>query len=156
MTTAKTYVVQRRLPDGKTRRLTVGAVGEFAKVEDARRKAGTLLAGLRDGKDPKAERKKEAARDRTLQAWVDLYLTSRKSLSPRSIEEYQRSVQRHLEPWVDRPLREITPDMVEDRHAAIGKASGPPRPTAPCGPCAPSGTSPWIATARCRQTRFAG
>jgi len=124
-TTAKSYIVQRRLPDGKTRRLTVGGVGEFAKVEDARRKAGALLAGLREGKDPKAERKRAAARDRTLLAWVELYLASRKSLSPRSIEEYRRSVSRHLEAWLDRPLREIMPDMVEEKHAAIGKSAGP-------------------------------
>ena len=57
VTTAKTYIVQRRMPDGKTRRLTVGAVGEFDRVEDARRKAGELLRGLREGKDPKAERR---------------------------------------------------------------------------------------------------
>lgn len=124
-TTAKSYIAQRRLPDGRSRRVTVGAVGEFEKVEDARRKAGSLLAGLREGKDPKAERRKAAARDRTLRAWVDLYLASRKSLSPRSIEEYKRSVARHLDAWLDRPLREITPDMVEERHAAIGKGAGP-------------------------------
>jgi integrase len=124
-TTAKSYIAQRRLPDGRSRRVTVGAVGEFASVEDARRKAGALLAGLREGRDPKAERRKAAARDRTLGAWVDLYLSSRKSLAPRSVEEYQRSVARHLEAWLDRPLREVTPDMVEERHAAIGKAAGP-------------------------------
>src|SRR6516165_10545681 len=63
-TTAKTYIVQRRLPDGRTRRLTVGAVGEFEKPEDARKKAGELLQLLRAGKDPKTERKSAAARDR--------------------------------------------------------------------------------------------
>ncbi|HYU12156.1 MAG TPA: Arm DNA-binding domain-containing protein, partial [Stellaceae bacterium] len=124
-TTAKSYIAQRRLPDGRSRRVTVGATGEFASVEDARRKAGALLAGLREGRDPKAERRKAAARDRTLGASVKLYVTSRKSLSPRSIEEYQRSVSRHLEAWLDRPLREVTPDMVEERHAAIGEAAGP-------------------------------
>ena len=124
-TEAKTFIAQRRLPDGKSRRLTIGGVGEFRTVEDARRKAGALLAGLREGKDPKAERKRAATRDRTLRAWVDLYLASRKSLSPRSIEEYRRSVSRHLEAWLHRPMREVTPDMVEDKHAAIGKAAGP-------------------------------
>lgn len=124
-TSARSYVAQRRMPDGRTRRITVGAVGEFERVEDARRKAGGLLVGLREGRDPKAERRKAAARDRTLGAWVDLYLASRKSLSPRSIEEYRRSVARHLEAWLDRPLREITPDSVEEKHAAVGKGAGP-------------------------------
>jgi hypothetical protein len=66
VTTAKTFIAQRRLPDGRTRRVTVGAAAEFARVEDARRKAGTLLLGLREGKDPAVERWRLAARDRTL------------------------------------------------------------------------------------------
>jgi len=125
VTTAKTYIVQRRMPDGKTRRLTVGAVGEFDRVEDARRKAGELLRGLREGKDPKAERRRAAARDRTLRAWFEHFLTFNKDLRPRSIEEYRRSVNRHLDPWLDRPLREITREMVEERHSAIGSSAGP-------------------------------
>jgi len=124
-TGAKTYIAQKRMPDGKTRRVTVGAVGEFARVEDARRKAGSILAGLREGRDPKAERKRAAARDRDLRQWLDLYLTARKDLRERSVAEYRRGVTLHLESWLNRPMREITPDMVEERHAAIGKAAGP-------------------------------
>jgi len=123
-TTAKTYIAQRRMPDGKTRRLTVGAIGEFAQVEDARRKAGGLLAGLREGTDPKAERRKAAARNGTLRTWFEHYLGFNKELRPRSIEEYRRSVERHLEAWLDRPLREITREMVEERHAAMGTTTG--------------------------------
>jgi len=51
-------------------------------------------------------------------------LRTRPGLRPRSVEEYRRSA-KHLEAWLDRPLREITADMVEERHAAIGKAAGP-------------------------------
>jgi integrase len=123
-TTAKTFIVQRRMSDGKTRRLTVGAVGEFARVEDARGKAGALLAGLREGRDPKAERRKAAERNRTLRGWLDLYLNFNKALRPRSIEEYRRSVVRHLDPWLDRPLREVTREMVEEKHTAIGAHIG--------------------------------
>lgn len=125
VTTAKTYVAQKRMPDGRTRRVTVGAVGEFPKVEDARRKAAGILAGLREGKDPKAERRKAAARDRTLGVWLDLYLGSNKGLRPRTVEEYRDSARRYLEAWLDRPLPEIRPEMVEERHAAIGRERGP-------------------------------
>lgn len=124
-TTAKTYIAQRRMPDGKTRRLTVGAVAEFEKAEDARRKAGKLLGELREGRDPKAEKRKAAARTRTLRQSLDLYLAARKDLRPRSIEEYRRAIERHLGDWLDRPLRELTPDMIEDLHGAIGKSAGP-------------------------------
>jgi integrase len=124
-TTAKTYVVQRRLPNGRNRRVTVGAVGEFKMVEDARKKAGELLQQLRAGKDPKTETKSAAARDRTLRAALELYLKTNKELRQRSIEEYRRSTARHLEPWLDRPLRELTREMVEKRYAEIGRAAGP-------------------------------
>jgi len=122
-TTTKSYIAQRRLPDGRTRRVTVGAVGEFGKVEDARRKAGGMLLGLRDGIDPKAERRR--AQISTLRGTLEAYLRSRKDLRDRSVENYRHAVERHFESWLDRPLREITPDMVEDKHAEIGEAVGP-------------------------------
>ena len=122
-TSAKTYIAQRRLPDGRTRRVTVGAVGEFEKVEDARRKAGAALLELRAGKDPKAERRRVAAG--TLRGTLNAYLKARKDLRERSVENYRHAVERHLAAWLDRPLREITPDMVEDKHAALGEAAGP-------------------------------
>jgi Arm DNA-binding domain len=126
-TAAKSYIVQRRMPDGRSRRLTVGAVGEFAKVEIAREKAGSLLAGLREGRDPKSERRAAAARDRTLRHWLDAYLASKetkKALRPRSIEEYRRAEKR-LDAWMEQSLRLITPDMVEEMHAKIGRETGP-------------------------------
>src|SRR5271165_1614404 len=106
-TSAKTFVVQRRLPDGRTRRLTVGAVGEFAKVKDARAKASELLLGLREGKDPKTERRKATERNRTLRVVLESYLRPNKQLRPRTREEYRRSVTRHLTAWLDRPMREL-------------------------------------------------
>jgi integrase len=123
-TTAKSYIAQKRMPDGRTRRVTVGAIGEFETVEDARTKAGRLLSGLREGRDPKAERRKAAARDRTLGQWLDVYLDTRKDLRKRSAEEYRR-IKGHLAAWFDRALREITPEMVETTHAELGESAGP-------------------------------
>ena len=124
-TTAKTYIVQRRLPEGRTRRLTVGAVGEFGEVKDAREKAGGLLLGLREGKDPKAERRKATEHNRTLRAGLESYLKTNKQLRPRTREEYRRSLTRHLAVWLDRPLRELTRDQVSERYDAICEAAGP-------------------------------
>src|SRR4051794_32749577 len=59
-TNAKTYIAQRKLPDGRTRRVTVGALGEL-ELDRARRLAGDLLLDLRNGKDPKAQRRSAAA-----------------------------------------------------------------------------------------------
>jgi integrase len=122
-TAAKTYIAQRRLPDGRTRRVTIGAVGEFTKVEDARRAAGARLLELREGRDPKAERRRTGAG--TLRGTLELYLKANKDLRERSRENYRDVIERHLTDWLDRPLREIDPDMIEAKHAAIGEKGGP-------------------------------
>lgn len=124
-TNTKTFIVQRRLPDGRTRRLTVGAVGEFVELKDARDKAGERLLDLREGKDPKTERRKAVERDRTLRAALELYLKSNKQLRPRTREEYRRSATRHLADWLELPLRERTRDQVAEKYDAICEAAGP-------------------------------
>src|SRR3954469_23718336 len=51
-TNAKTYVVQRDLPDGRTRRVTLAAANVIA-LDEARRRAQAALAELYRGVDPK-------------------------------------------------------------------------------------------------------
>src|SRR5262245_35871744 len=76
-TTAKSYIVQRRLgAGGPLRRVTLDQIGEYQRVEDARLQAGQVLNGLRNGIDPKAERRKAAERDKTLGYWLDAYLAA--------------------------------------------------------------------------------
>ncbi|TIN50214.1 MAG: DUF4102 domain-containing protein, partial [Mesorhizobium sp.] len=53
VTSTKTFIAQRTLPDGKTRRVTVAAVNEMA-LSKAREEAADMLVDLRKGKDPKA------------------------------------------------------------------------------------------------------
>jgi integrase len=110
---AKTYIVQRDLPNGRTRRVTVGGVNELT-LEKARRRAADMLDDLRRGIDPKRK-----IVDATLRSTLDTYLAARKDLRPASIRSYRLGVERYLSPWLDRPLREITGDMVEERHRAI-------------------------------------
>jgi integrase len=43
----------------------------------------------------------------------------RKTLREKSIKDYRASIERYLAPWLDRPLREITPEMVEARHRSL-------------------------------------
>src|SRR4051812_15299022 len=61
---------------------------------------------------------------KTLRQWLNLYLTIRKDLRARTVETYTHSADRHLAAWINRPLRSITADMVEQRYAEIGEASG--------------------------------
>lgn len=118
---SKTFIVQRDLPNGKTRRLTVGAVNALT-LDQARRRAADLLDDLRRGIDPKTK-----TIDSTLRATLESYLAARKDLRPASIYVYRR-IEHNLKPWLDLPMRQISDAMVEQRHrsivAEVGTATG--------------------------------
>jgi integrase len=113
---AKSYVVQRPLPGGNTRRVTIARTNVI-KLEDATKSAKELLADFYRGIDPKAGRRGGA----TLRSALADYLEARSDLRPRSAQSYRESVERHLSPWLDLPLRDITRAMVEARLRQIAK-----------------------------------
>jgi integrase len=118
----KSFVVQRDLPGGKTRRVTIGATNVLS-LDAARERAKEILSDLYAGRDPKA-----TTRDRvTLRAALEAYLKGNSRLRPTSVRDYRQSVERHLTGWLDRPLRDISATMVIERHGAIAgsiKAEG--------------------------------
>jgi integrase len=115
-TKSKTFIVQRDLPGGLTRRVTIAATTVLA-IDKARERARAVLADLYKGIDPKAARRGAA----TLRQVLADYLEARKSLREGSRLQYADYVERYLTAWLDRPVREITADMVEARHRAIAK-----------------------------------
>jgi integrase len=111
-TTAKSFIVQRDLPGGKSRRVTIANVNEL-KFADAKDRARKLLVDMRGGKDPKAK-----ARTGTLRETLDLYLAAER-LSQRSKHHYNSLVRIQLAPLKNRPLGSITPDEVDQLHRNI-------------------------------------
>jgi integrase len=111
---ARTYIVQRDLPNGRTRRVTVGAVNEIELVT-ARARAADMLDSLRRGVDPKQQQKGNI----TLAAALAAYLLARKTLRPASVRAYTIMVEKYLTAWRELPLASITPSMVEERHRSI-------------------------------------
>lgn len=116
-TNTKTFIVQRTLPDGRNRRVTVGAVNDALPLEKARSRAEDMLDNLRRGIDPKKK-----IDNPTLRTTLEAYLTARRDLRPASVALYRQVTEKTLSSWLDRPLREIDGDMVEDRHRAIAAA----------------------------------
>jgi len=117
-THAKTYVVQRDLPNGRTRRATIAGANEIS-LDKARTEAAELVAAMRKGIDPKAARQKAL----TLAGALDAYREARAHLlRPRTELHYRATVERHLKDWLDLPLAEITRDMAEKRHREIAEA----------------------------------
>jgi integrase len=113
-TNSRTYVVQRDLPGGKTRRVTIAATNVL-ELDAARRRAEQALADLYKGVDPRAARREGT----TLRDLLDEYIAARKDLRAKSVRDYRLSVERYLGSWLNLPLREITREMVETRHRAI-------------------------------------
>jgi integrase len=111
-TNKKTFVVQRDVA-GRTRRVTIGP--SAMPLGEARKRAVEVLAGLYQGIDPKARAKSNL----TLADALAGYLEDRKSLRAASRRNYRSYIERYLTPWLDRPLRDITPEMVAARHRMI-------------------------------------
>ena len=87
-------------------------------MEAAREKARAQLGQMREGIDPKAQRAKQKADAATLADALEDFLAGNRTLREKSRADYRMSVGRYLTPWLDRPLRSITREMVEERHAA--------------------------------------
>jgi hypothetical protein len=111
---AKTYIVQRALPSGIRRRVTI-APCNVLKLADATEKAKLVLADFYQGRDPKAGRSEKM----TLHQALETYLAASKTLAAETRRNYRLNVERYLKPWLAVPLKTITPEMVEARHRKI-------------------------------------
>lgn len=118
---AKSFIAEKRI-HGKVKRMTIGRYGNLT-VEQARKEAMQLLGQVATGKDPIAEKKAQQAKSTTLHEAFDDYLATRKDLRPSTIHDYRRNINGPLADWKDKPLAEITKDMVEARHRQLGQKS---------------------------------
>jgi integrase len=121
VTPAMSYVVQKKLIGGASRRITIGATNVLP-LAHARTRALEILREFSTGKDPRAERKRAIRRDLTLAQALDDYLARNKELTEQSRRYYRRDLQTWCKGWLDRPLREIDNEMVRRRHEEIAEA----------------------------------
>jgi hypothetical protein len=77
-------------------------------------RAEHMLADPYKGADPEGARRVGT----TLREALDDYVKV-KDLSARSVRDYRHNVETYLSAWLDRPLQEITREMVEVRHREI-------------------------------------
>src|SRR5262245_484845 len=117
---AKSFIVEGRV-NGRMRRFTVGSAARFTGNE-ARGKAKKLLAEMHDGVDPQLKRRSVRQRSDTLQAMLDAYISA-KNLKETTADKYRAQMRRNLLDWLEKPIAEITPQMVLLRYEAISKRS---------------------------------
>jgi integrase len=84
-------------------------------LEAAREHAADMINDLRRGIDPKRKVS-------TLRETLEAYLAARKNLRPASVRMY-RQIEGTLEPWLDLQLKDITGEMIEERHRALAAAT---------------------------------
>jgi len=117
----KSYFAQRQIGQ-KTIRITIGHHGIFTP-EQARKEARQLLARMANGEDPRRDKEKIDAKSITLEQALETYLRT-KNLRPFTEETYRRVINLYLADWKMRPLADISPQMVSDKHRRLGTERG--------------------------------
>lgn len=118
----KAFFVEK-LIKRKLSRITLGRYPELT-VEMARKEAQKLLGQIAMGIDPIAEKKTEKAREVTLNDVFNDYLHARKSLKPRTLNDYKQVLQKAFTTWANKPLLAITKDKVSKHHEKLGREHG--------------------------------
>lgn len=122
--TSKAYFVMKRV-NGKLTRVTLGKHGVLT-AENARAAAIDTLSELHKGIDINREKAQSRERGVSLGDMLDRYFVARQELKPRTVTTYRDLFRLYLSDWMNKPIEEITKDMVAQRHLKIaqkGKAA---------------------------------
>jgi integrase len=113
----RSFVAQGRV-NGKAVIVTIGRYGLYTE-DQARSLAQKTLQQMREGIDPRDVKREETATKVTLQQVCDAYVGRPGKLKASSADEMKRHVTKVLAAWKDKPIANITRDMVKDRHAEL-------------------------------------
>lgn len=120
----KAYVAQRQV-NGRTVRVTVGRHGVFTP-DKARHRARELLVRMTNGEDVNASKRAGRARSITLDEAAAIYreYLERRGRSPKTLKSFDENLRNHFGDWKQKPLAELTREMVRARHRRIGDRRG--------------------------------
>ncbi len=118
---SKTYIVETRI-QRKSKRISIGRYPHIT-AEQARKSAQGILGEIALGNDPVAQKVARRSQGITLQQAFHDYLLTRKNLKENTLIDYKRGIEGELKDWLNKPLIEISRDMVELRHRKLGERS---------------------------------
>ncbi len=117
--TSASWYVRKRVPGGSWVRVLLGKVDDMS-VEAARKLALKAVGKLVDGQDLAAEKRARKAEEErnglTLGEGLAIYLAEREQLRPATKATYERDLRTTFGDYWDKPLVELTPERVKDRH----------------------------------------
>ena len=119
--TSKTYIVESKV-NGRAVRTTIGKSNVFTS-EEARLHAKKILGKMATGENPVDEKRNLRAKSVTLAEVIEEYIIARKTLSPRTIYDYRHGLKVYIGDWFNKPMSDISKDMVAKRHTLIGQRS---------------------------------
>lgn len=117
----KSFIVYKKI-NGKPQRVKLGRFPDLT-IEQARKEGQMILGKIAKGINPKAEQKENKARLITLGEVLEAYLKARKRLKPGTIKDYRYAIKEAFADWQDKPLQQITKDMIAKRHTEFGLRS---------------------------------
>jgi len=113
------WYVRKRVPGGSWVRVLLGKVDDMS-VDAARKAALKAVGKLVDGQDLAAEKRARKAEEErnglTLGEGLAIYLAERDKLRPATKQTYERDLRTTFGDYWDRPLVDLTPEKVRDRH----------------------------------------
>lgn len=125
----KTFYTYKRIARQEPRRLKLGRYPDMT-IEQARRTAKTLISEMAEGihprdKEKKAHNKKEFNKLSAipLQTVFDDYFAAKKNLKQGTIKDYKIIRDVSLAAWKDKPLKDITRDLITSKHNQLGRKS---------------------------------
>jgi integrase len=114
----KTFAVLKKTSDGSTRRVTLGRFPDLT-VAEARKMTQAALTFLAQGINPTEEKRKQRVRSMTLEELLERYLKDKSDLREASVIDYRKKLNQGFSDWMNKPINEITRDMVLARRKQI-------------------------------------
>lgn len=119
--TVKTYIAETKI-SRKTVRVTLGKHGALT-AEMARKFAKEKLAAMSQDINPNQVERENRVKSITLKEAYNDYILARKALKPTTQRDYKTCAEVYFKEWLNKPMLEITRDMVEQKHADLSKTS---------------------------------
>lgn len=117
----KTYFAEAKV-NGKTIRVSIGKHGVLT-AEAARKLAKEHLATMARNISPNAVEKENRIKSITLHQVYTDYMNARKNLKPTTKRDYKTCAEKYFKEWLNRPMVEITRDMIEQKHKSLSETS---------------------------------